>query len=88
MIIRDSKGNERIAMAYDFQDTTITFTPSEWTELCNVFSFQRRKNKPNVFSKLTREIMLKLEANPPKLKDGCEKVQDGWPTISSDQEIK
>ena len=88
MIIRDSKGNERIAMAYDFQDTTITFTPSEWTELCNVFSFQCRKIKPDVFSKLTREIMMKLEANPPKLKAGYEKVQNGWTTISSEQEIK
>lgn len=30
MIIRDKKGTERIAMPYDFQDVTITFTPSEW----------------------------------------------------------
>ena len=46
MIIRDKKGTERIAMAYDFQDVTITFTPSEWDELHEIFSFHKSKIKP------------------------------------------
>ena len=81
MIIRDKKGTERIAMPYDFQDVTITFTPSEWNELRDIFSFHKKKIKPDAFSKINRQILEKLEANQPALKEGCEKVQDGWPSI-------
>lgn len=85
MIIRDKKGTERIAMPYDFQDVTITFTPSEWNELRDIFSFHK-KIKPDVFGKINRQILEKLEANQPALKEGYEKVQDGWPSISNEQE--
>lgn len=84
MIIRDKKGTERIAMAYDFQDVTITFTPSEWNELHEIFSFHKKKIKPDVFGKINRQILEKLEANRPALKEGYEKVQDGWPTVTGD----
>ena len=49
MIIRDKNGNERIAEARDFQDATITFTPAEWNELHEIFSFHKTTIKPNVF---------------------------------------
>ena len=88
MIIRDKKGTERIAMAYDFQDVTITFTPSEWNELRDIFSFHKKKIKPDVFGKINRQILEKLEANQPVLKEGYEKVQDGWPSISNEQETE
>jgi hypothetical protein len=86
MIIRDKKGTERIAMPYDFQDVTITFTPSEWNELRDIFIFHKKKIKPDVFGKINRQILEKLEANQPVLKEGYEKVQDGWPSISNEQE--
>ena len=86
MIIRDKKGTERIAMAYDFQDATITFTPAEWNELHEIFSFHKKKIKPDVFSKINHQILAKLEANRPALKEGYEKVQDGWPTVTADIE--
>jgi len=86
VIIRDKKGTERIAMPYDFQDVTITLTPSEWQELRDIFSFHKKKIKPDAFSKINRQILEKLEANQPKLKDGFEKVQDGWPSISNEEE--
>lgn len=82
MIIRDKKGTERIAMAYDFQDVTITFTPAEWDELHEIFSFHKTKIKPNAFAKINQRILEKLEANRPALKEGYEKVQDGWPTVT------
>jgi hypothetical protein len=88
VIIRDKKGTERIAMAYDFQDVTITFTPSEWNELRDIFSFHKKKIKPDVFGKINRQILEKLEANQPVLKEGYEKVQDGWPSISNEQETE
>ena len=84
MIIRDKKGTERIAMPYDFQDVTITFTPSEWNELRDIFSFHKKKIKPDVFGKINRQILEKLEANRPPLKEGYEKVQDGWPSVTED----
>ena len=84
MIIRDKKGTERIAMPYDFQDVTITFTPAEWNELRDIFSFHKKKIKPDVFGKINRQILEKLEANQPALKEGYEKVQDGWPTVTED----
>ena len=86
MIIRDKKGTERIAMAHDFQDVTITFTPSEWNELRDIFSFYKKKLKPNEFAKINQQILAKLEANQPALKEGYEKVRDGWPSISSEKE--
>jgi hypothetical protein len=86
VIIKDKKGTERIAMAYDFQDVTITFTPSEWDELHDIFSFYKKKRKPNEFAKINRQILEKLEANQPVLKEGYEKVRDGWPSISNEQE--
>lgn len=85
MIIRDKKGVERIAMAYDFQDVTITFTPAEWKELLDIFSCHKKKIKPDAFAKINQRILEKLEANPPALKEGREKVQDGWPSISTEQ---
>lgn len=84
MIIRDKKGTERIAMAYDFQDVTITFTPSEWNELHDIFRFYKKKLKPNEFAKINQQILAKLEANQPVLKEGYEKVRDGWPTVTGD----
>lgn len=84
MIIRDKKGTERIAMAYDFQDVTITFTPAEWNELHEIFSFHKKKIKPDAFAKINQRILEKLEANRPPLKEGYEKVQDGWPTVTGD----
>jgi hypothetical protein len=88
VIIRDKNGTERIAMAYDFQDVTITFTPSEWRELRDIFSFYKKKIKPNEFAKINRQILEKLEANQPALKEGREKVRDGWPSISNEQEAE
>lgn len=88
MIIRDKKGTERIAMPYDFQDVTITFTPAEWDELHEIFSFYKSKIKPNAFAKINQRILEKLEANQPALKEGREKVRDGWPSISNEQEAE
>jgi len=85
MIIRDKNGTERIAMASDFQDATITFTPAEWNELHDIFCFYKKKIKPNEFAKINQPILEKLEANQPVLKDGYEKVRDGWPSISNEQ---
>lgn len=86
MIIRDKDGTERIAMASDFQDATIRFTPAEWNELHEIFSFHKTKIKPDAFAKINQRILDKLEANPPQLKKGREKVRDGWPSISDGQE--
>lgn len=86
MIIRDKNGTERIAMASDFQDATIRFTPAEWNELHEIFSFHKTKIKPDAFAKINQRILEKLEANPPQLKEGREKVRDGWPSISDGQE--
>ena len=88
MIIRDKNGNERIAEAHDFQDVTITFTPAEWNELHEIFSFYKEKIKPNAFAKINRKILEKLEANRPQLKEDREKVRDGWPSVSDEQETK
>lgn len=88
MIIRDKNGNERIAMANDFQDVTVTFTPAEWDELHEIFSFHKTKIKPNAFAKINQRILEKLEANRPQLKEGREKVRDGWPSVSDNQETK
>lgn len=82
MIIRDKNGNERIAMPSDFQDVTVTFTPSEWNELREIFLVHKKNIKPNVFSKINHQILAKLEANQPQLKEGREKVLDGWPSVS------
>lgn len=88
MIIRDKKGTERIAMPNDFQDVTITFTPFEWQELRDIFLVHKKKIKPNAFSKINQQILAKLEANQPALKEGREKVRDGWPSISNEQEAE
>ena len=88
MIIRDKNGNERIATASDFQDVTITFTPSEWDELHEIFSFHKTKIKPNAFAKINQRILEKLEANRTQLKEGREKVRDGWPSVSDNRETK
>lgn len=88
MIIRDKNGNERIAEARDFLDVTITFTPAEWNELHEIFSFHKTVIKPNVFAKINQRILEKLEANRPQLKEGREKVRDGWPSVSDGQETK
>lgn len=88
MIIRDKNGNERIAEARDFLDATITFTPAEWNELHEIFSFHKTTIKPNVFAKINQRILEKLEANRPQLKEGREKVRDGWPSVSAGQETK
>jgi hypothetical protein len=88
MIIRDKNGNERIAMPSDFQDVTVTFTPAEWDELHEIFSFHKTKIKPNAFAKINQRILEKLEANQPQLKEGREKVRDGWPSVSDNQETK
>ena len=88
MMIRDKNGNERIAMASDFQDATVTFTPDEWNELHEIFSFHKTKIKPNAFAKINQRILEKLEANQPQLKEGREKVRDGWPSVSDNQETK
>lgn len=69
-------------MPYDFQDVTITFTPCEWDELHEIFSFHKTKIQPNAFAKINQRILEKLEANQPALKDGLEKVRDGWPSCS------
>ena len=71
-------------MAYDFQDVIITFTPSEWDELHEIFSFHKTKIKPNAFAKINQRILEKLEANRPPPKEGYEKVQDGWPSVTED----
>ena len=86
MIIRDKNGTERIATASDFQDATIRFTPAEWQELVDIFSFHKKKIRPDAFAKINQRILEKLEANPPQLKEGREKVRDGWPSISDGQE--
>jgi len=39
---------------------------------------------PNVFAKINQRILEKLEANQPQLKEGREKVRDGWPSISAE----
>lgn len=88
MMIRDKNGNERIAMPSDFQDVTVTFTPAEWNELHEIFSFHKTKIKPNAFAKINQRILDKLEANRPQLKEGREKVRDGWPSISDRQETE
>lgn len=88
MIIRDKNGTERIATASDFQDVTIVFTPAEWNELHEMFSFYKTNIKPNAFAKINRRILEKLEANKPQLKEGREKVRDGWPSVSDNQETK
>ena len=83
MMIRDKDGNERIAMPSDFQDVTVTLTPAEWNELHEIFSFHKTKIKPNAFAKINQRILEKLEANQPQLKEGREKVRDGWPSVST-----
>lgn len=88
MIIRDKNGNERIAMPSDFQDVTVTFTPAEWQELVDIFSFHKKKIQPDAFAKINQRILEKLEANQPQLKEGREKVRDGWPSVSDNQETK
>lgn len=88
MIIRDKNGTERIAMAYDFQDVTITFTPAEWKELLDIFSCHKKKIHPDAFAKINCQILEKLEANRPALKEGREKVRDGWPSISTEQKTE
>lgn len=88
MIIRDRNGTERIATASDFQDVTIRFTPDEWNELHEIFSFHKKKIQPDAFAKINQRILEKLEANQPQLKEGREKVRDGWPSVSDRQETE
>lgn len=57
-------------------------------ELHEIFSFHKSKIKPNAFAKINQRILEKLEANRPALKEGYEKVQDGWPSISNKQEAE
>lgn len=75
MLIRDKDGNERIAYAEDFQDTSITLTPQEWLELCALLEY-RKKTKPCVFAKANMKIYKKLQDNPPLLKDGVTEIKD------------
>ena len=88
MIIRDKDGTERIATASDFRDVAIRFTPAEWNELHEIFSFHKTKIKPNAFAKINQRILDKLEANRPQLKEGREKVRDGWPSTSDGKETE
>lgn len=75
MLIRDEKGQERVAYAPDFQDVTITLTPMEWQELRHIFEYSRERTKPNPFSKLNKSIYEKLKANQPPLKPGLEEIK-------------
>lgn len=74
MLIRDKDGNERIAYAEDFLDTSITLTPQEWQELCALLEY-RKKTKPCVFAKANMKIYEKLMANPPLLRDGVTEIK-------------
>ena len=80
MIIRDKNGTERIAMAYDFQDVAITFTPSEWDELHEIFSFHKSKIKPNAFAKINQRILEKTGSQPActerRLREGPGRMAD------------
>lgn len=67
MLINDN-GRARIAYATDFENTTITLTPAEWQELCELLEY-RKQTKPYVFRKSNKSIYEKLQANPPKLKN-------------------
>lgn len=68
-------GKERIALADDFQDITLTLTPIEWSELKDLFEYQK-KVTPSVFSKSTKTIYRKLIENTPKLKEGVVEVKN------------
>lgn len=74
MLIRDEKGQERVAYAPDFQDVTITLTPIEWQELCALLEY-RKQTKPCAYSKLNKPIYEKLKANQPQLKPGLEEIK-------------
>lgn len=89
MLIRDQDGNERIAYAEDFKETSITLTPQEWLELCSLLEY-RKKTKPCVFAKTNMKTYKKLKANPPLLRDGLTEI-DTEDTIDNDlitKEIK
>lgn len=73
LLIRDQDGNERIAYAADFNDTSITLTPIEWQELVGLMEC-RKKTTPNVFHKASASIQKKLMANPPLLRDGLTEI--------------
>lgn len=73
MLIRDQDGNERIAYAADFNNTSITLTPIEWQELVALMEY-RKKTTPNVFHKAPKKIYEKLKANPPLLRDGLTEI--------------
>lgn len=45
------------------------------------------KMRPDAFAENNQRILEKLEANRPPLKEGYEKVQDGWLTVASDETI-
>lgn len=74
MLIRDQDGNERIAYAEDFKETSITLTPQEWLELCSLMEY-RKKTKPCVFAKTNMTTYKKLKANPPLLRDGLMEIK-------------
>ena len=45
------------------------------------------KMRPDAFAENNQQILEKLEANRPALKEGYEKVRDGWLTVASDETI-
>lgn len=74
MLIRDKDGNERIAYADDFKDTSITLNPIEWQDLVGLMEY-RKHTKPCVFAKANKKIYEKLKANPPLLRDGVTEIK-------------
>ena len=73
--IIDKNGDERIAYAEDFQDTTITLTPEEWHEMIEMFEY-RRKTYPNPLAKAQKSILKKCLENEPKIKEGNTIIRD------------
>lgn len=65
---------KRVAYASDFENVIIEFTPEEWQELNNLFSF-RLQTKPSTFSKATGSIYKKLQENKPKLKSCYKEIE-------------
>ena len=76
IFIKDDKGEERIAYAKDFNDTTVTLTPAEWNEITKLLQYGSKKLKPDPFCKHYKTILDKLQANPPTLKEGRVIISD------------
>jgi hypothetical protein len=45
------------------------------------------KMRPDAFAENNQQILEKLEANRPALKEGYEKVRDGWPTYATGEPV-